>query len=185
MCFGSRLLALEPCRTPLHSSSPSFWIQLVATNCLSWAPAPTSAHGQPIKGRRGEKMLKRVREQIPPQPLKEPVERMQQRVTSCACVRETAPCELPSLLLGFLPIKTPFKRSPSFSVCPVGICSYFFVSFLHFWSNYCRELEFSASVGGPCWSPSQWKGDKSPLLTAGSGFSSLIRWLLPAICSGD
>lgn len=98
------------------------------------------------KRQRGEKMLKRVREQIPRQPLKEPVERTQQRVTSCACVRETAPCELPSLLLGFLPIKTPFKRSPSFSVCPVGICSYFFVSFLRFWSDYCRELEFSASV---------------------------------------
>lgn len=40
------------------------------------------------KRQRGEKMLKRVREQIPRQPLKEPVERTQQRVTSCACVRE-------------------------------------------------------------------------------------------------
>lgn len=172
----------------LHGSATrhfsSNWIELAATNCLSSAATLTSAHRQPIKGRRGEKMLKRVREQIPRQPLKEPVERTQQRVTSCACVRETAPRELPSLLLGFLPIKTPFKRSPSFSVCPVGICSYFFVSFLRFWSDCCRELEFSASVWGPCWLTSQWKGDKLPLPTAWSSFSSLIRWLLPAICRG-
>lgn len=106
-------------------------------------------------------MLKRVREQIPPQPLKEPVERMQQRVTSCACVRETAPCELPSLLLGFLPIKTPFKRSPSFSVCPVGICSYFFVSLpppisrhrAGLLTYFLTSLEFFFSLSLPCCAP--------------------------------